>query len=179
MQHAASDAVFAESARPVLTQQNGCCPAGDQEKNVSVAVGISYTEYYLNYARFGMTAFSATSGTLRQVLLAGDKPEVFVMPDSSSSPSRLHALCDGTAAGGRLCIAEAHLPVAVSVSMSCTSKSLMTDSSVEVHGSGGVSCRCRSGSIAHHQHCRPPHKHVTSCTHHTFLLITYLFAMCF
>jgi hypothetical protein len=34
-----------------------------------VAVGISYTEYYLNYAQFGMTAFSATSGTLRQVLL--------------------------------------------------------------------------------------------------------------
>ena len=45
------------------------CPAGDQEKNVSVAVGISYTEYYLNYAQFGMTAFSATSGTLRHVLL--------------------------------------------------------------------------------------------------------------
>lgn len=32
---------------------------------MSVAVGISYTEYYLNCAHMGMTAFTATSGTLR------------------------------------------------------------------------------------------------------------------
>ena len=57
----------------VHSMQTLFCPAGDQEKNVSVAVGISYTEYYLNYAQFGMTAFSATSGTLRQVLLQETK----------------------------------------------------------------------------------------------------------
>lgn len=33
-----------------------------------MAVGISYTEYYLNCAHMGMTAFTATSGTLRQVV---------------------------------------------------------------------------------------------------------------
>ena len=39
--------------------------ADDRGKNVSVAVGISYTEYYLNCAHMGMTAYTATSGTLR------------------------------------------------------------------------------------------------------------------
>ncbi len=39
--------------------------AGDQAKQVSVAVGISYTEYYLNCAHMGMSAYTATSGTLR------------------------------------------------------------------------------------------------------------------
>lgn len=32
-----------------------------------MAVGISYTEYYLNNASFGMTAYTATSGTLSVV----------------------------------------------------------------------------------------------------------------
>lgn len=41
------------------------CHAGDQAKQVSVAVGISYTEYYLNCAHMGMSAYTATSGTLR------------------------------------------------------------------------------------------------------------------
>ncbi len=40
-------------------------PTGDQSKHVSVAVGISYTEYYLNCAHMGMSAYTATSGTLR------------------------------------------------------------------------------------------------------------------
>ena len=39
--------------------------AGERGKNVSVAVGISYTEYYLNCVHMGMTAYTATSGTLR------------------------------------------------------------------------------------------------------------------
>ena len=41
--------------------------ADDLQKQVSVAVGISYTEYYLNNASFGMTAYTATSGTLSVV----------------------------------------------------------------------------------------------------------------
>ena len=43
-----------------------CC-AGDLSKNVAVAVGISYTEYYLNSAPLGMSAYTATSGTLSVV----------------------------------------------------------------------------------------------------------------
>ena len=34
---------------------------------MAVAVGISYTEYYLNSAPLGMTAYTATSGTLSVV----------------------------------------------------------------------------------------------------------------
>ena len=41
--------------------------AGDAAKNVAVAVGISYTEYYLNSADLGMSAYTATSGTLSVV----------------------------------------------------------------------------------------------------------------
>lgn len=39
-------------------------PTGDAAKNVAVAVGIMYTEYYLNTAAHGMSAYTATSGTL-------------------------------------------------------------------------------------------------------------------
>lgn len=38
---------------------------GDAARAVSVAVGISYTEYHLNCAYMGMTAYTATSGSLR------------------------------------------------------------------------------------------------------------------
>lgn len=41
--------------------------AGDVAKNVGVAVGVMYTEYYLNAAPQGTTAYSATSGTLSVV----------------------------------------------------------------------------------------------------------------
>ena len=34
---------------------------------MAVAVGISYTEYYLNSAPYGMSAYTATSGTLSVV----------------------------------------------------------------------------------------------------------------
>ena len=40
---------------------------GDLAKHVAVAVGISYTEYYLNNAHLGMSAYTATSGTLSVV----------------------------------------------------------------------------------------------------------------
>ena len=40
---------------------------GDKAKGVAVAVGISYTEYYLNSAALGMSAYTATSGTLSVV----------------------------------------------------------------------------------------------------------------
>lgn len=43
------------------------CPSGDAAKAVGVTVGISYTEYYLNSAHHGMTAYTATSGTLSVV----------------------------------------------------------------------------------------------------------------
>ena len=45
----------------------GMANAGDVAKNVGVAVGVMYTEYYLNAAPLGMTAYSATSGTLSVV----------------------------------------------------------------------------------------------------------------
>ena len=70
--------------------------AGDQEKNISVAVGISYTEYYLNYAQFGMTAFSATSGTLRQVLSQWTVLECLGMQSNHLCSTKLHALSTGT-----------------------------------------------------------------------------------
>ncbi len=41
-----------------------CNGAGDAARGVAVAVGISYTEYFLNSAHLPATAFSATSGTL-------------------------------------------------------------------------------------------------------------------
>lgn len=41
--------------------------AGDAAKNVAVAVGISYTEYYLNSSHQPMSAYTATSGTLSVV----------------------------------------------------------------------------------------------------------------
>ncbi len=47
-----------------------CCNrliAGDAAKNVAVAVGISYTEYYLNSSHQPMSAYTATSGTLSVV----------------------------------------------------------------------------------------------------------------
>jgi hypothetical protein len=44
-----------------------------------VAVGISYTEYYLNYAQFGITAFSATSGTLRQAVLCNRRLSLILL----------------------------------------------------------------------------------------------------
>ena len=40
---------------------------GDAAQSVAVAVGISYNEYYLNTAHQGMTAYTATSGTLSVV----------------------------------------------------------------------------------------------------------------
>jgi 3-oxoacyl-(acyl-carrier-protein) synthase/acyl carrier protein len=40
---------------------------GDAARAVAVAVGISYNEYYLNTAHQGMTAYTATSGTLSVV----------------------------------------------------------------------------------------------------------------
>lgn len=40
---------------------------GDEKHAVAVAVGISYNEYYLNTAHQGMTAYTATSGTLSVV----------------------------------------------------------------------------------------------------------------
>lgn len=47
-----------------------CLPlpcADEAARNVAVAVGISYTEYYLNNTSFGMSAYTATSGTLSVV----------------------------------------------------------------------------------------------------------------
>lgn len=40
---------------------------GDAAKNVAVAVGVMYTEYYLNSVPLGMSAYTATSGTLSVV----------------------------------------------------------------------------------------------------------------
>lgn len=41
-----------------------CRGTGDAARGVAVAVGISYTEYFLNLSHLPATAFSATSGTL-------------------------------------------------------------------------------------------------------------------
>ena len=41
--------------------------AGEASKHVAVAVGVSYTEYYLNTAHQPMSAYTATSGTLSVV----------------------------------------------------------------------------------------------------------------
>lgn len=57
-----------------------------------MAVGISYTEYYLNYAQFGMTAFSATSGTLRHVLLQRTGLACSAMQSNHLCSSKLHAV---------------------------------------------------------------------------------------
>ena len=50
-----------------LTAEKGsaeCRGVGERARGVAVAVGISYTEYFLNMAQLPATAFSATSGTL-------------------------------------------------------------------------------------------------------------------
>ena len=41
-----------------------CHGVGERARGVAVAVGISYTEYFLNMAHLPASAFSATSGTL-------------------------------------------------------------------------------------------------------------------
>ena len=49
---------------PAGPKGSPCRGAGDAARGVAVAVGISYTEYFLNLSRLPATAFSATSGTL-------------------------------------------------------------------------------------------------------------------
>ena len=72
---------------------------GDAAKGVAVAVGISYTEYYLNSAPYGMTAYTATSGTLSVVCgrlsyaLGLKGPSVSVDTACSSSLVATHLAC--------------------------------------------------------------------------------------
>ena len=57
-----------------------------------MAVGISYTEYYLNSAPYGMSAYTATSGTLSVV--CGRLSFALSLKVSSSGPD---SLLDGQA----------------------------------------------------------------------------------
>ena len=72
---------------------------GDAAKGVAVAVGISYTEYYLNSAPYGMTAYTATSGTLSVVCgrlsyaLGLKGPSVSIDTACSSSLVATHLAC--------------------------------------------------------------------------------------
>ena len=66
---------------------------------MAVAVGISYTEYYLNSAPYGMTAYTATSGTLSVVCgrlsyaLGLKGPSVSIDTACSSSLVATHLAC--------------------------------------------------------------------------------------
>ena len=72
---------------------------GDAAKGVAVAVGISYTEYYLNSAAYGMSAYTATSGTLSVVCgrlsfaLGLKGPSVSIDTACSSSLVGAHLAC--------------------------------------------------------------------------------------
>lgn len=61
----AQQRLLLEGSHEVLGHSLPRLRTGDAAKAVSVAVGISYTEYYLNCAYMGMSAYTATSGTLR------------------------------------------------------------------------------------------------------------------
>lgn len=64
--HSKGPCLTAILAQAIHTHRMACC-AGDAAKGVAVAVGVSYTEYYLNNAHQQMTAYTATSGTLSVV----------------------------------------------------------------------------------------------------------------
>lgn len=72
---------------------------GDAAKGVAVTVGISYTEYYLNYRHQGLTAYTATSGTLSVVCgrlsftLGLKGPSISIDTACSSSLVGAHIAC--------------------------------------------------------------------------------------
>ena len=72
---------------------------GDAAKGVAVTVGISYTEYYLNYKHQGLTAYTATSGTLSVVCgrlsftLGLKGPSISIDTACSSSLVGAHIAC--------------------------------------------------------------------------------------
>ncbi len=72
---------------------------GEAAKGVAVTVGISYTEYYLNYKHQGLTAYTATSGTLSVVCgrlsftLGLKGPSISIDTACSSSLVGAHIAC--------------------------------------------------------------------------------------